>query len=76
MSTTPPQNTIETLAVSSETAAEFIGLQPPSLEKDRREGHLGIPYVKAGRRVIYCLADLKSWLEEQRKIPPSNGKQP
>lgn len=61
------------IAVDSTAAAETIGVKAPTLEKDRRTGHLGIPYVKAGRRVLYCLSDLKSWLEEQKQLPPKNG---
>lgn len=63
----------ETLAVSPSQAAEVIGLQSPTLEKDRRVGHLGIPFVKAGRRVIYRFADLKEWLEERKQLPLKQG---
>ena len=54
---------IDPLAVSEKTAAELLGLSPSSLEKDRAKGHLGVPSTKAGRRVIYQLADLRSWLD-------------
>lgn len=64
---------IEPLALGSGQAAESIGLQPPTLDKDRRQGHLGIPYVRAGRRVLYQLSDLKAWLEEQKQIPIKKG---
>ena len=57
------------LAVAPKAAAEVMGLQQASLTKDRRIGHLGVPYVKAGRRVLYCLADLKTWLENQKINP-------
>jgi hypothetical protein len=60
------------LALSPERAAETIGLKPPTLDKDRREGHLGIPFVKAGRRVLYRLADLQDWLKEHRIEPRVN----
>lgn len=63
----------EPLVLSSKQAAEVIGLQPPTLEKDRREAHLGIPFVRAGRRVIYRFADLKDWLEEQKQTPIKKG---
>ena len=65
--------TTEPLVVDSDAAAETIGLQKASLTKDRRTGHLGIPYVKAGRRVLYCLSDLKTWLEDQRQLPQKTG---
>lgn len=74
MPTVNPKNP-DQIAVDTTTAAETIGVKAPTLEKDRRTGHLGIPYVKAGRRVLYCLSDLKTWLEEQRKIPQKTGDQ-
>lgn len=60
---------IDKLSVSNNQAAELIGIEPPSLEKDRRVGHLGIPYIKAGRRVLYCVDDLKQWLVENKFTP-------
>lgn len=59
----------ETLSVSNYKAAELIGIESPSLDKDRRVGHLGIPYIKAGRRVLYSLADLKDWLDANKCNP-------
>ncbi len=61
--------TTEKLSVSNDEAAELIGIESPSLDKDRRVGHLGIPYVKAGRRVLYSLDDLKGWLDSNRCNP-------
>jgi hypothetical protein len=69
----PLHNPLEPLALTPDKAAETIGLQSPTLDKDRREGHLGIPFVKAGRRVIYQLSDLKAWLEEQKQTPMKKG---
>lgn len=63
-----PINT-EKLSVSNNEAAELIGIEPPSLDKDRRVGHLGIPYVKAGRRVLYSVDDLKEWLDANKSNP-------
>lgn len=67
------QTGIQPLAVSTADAALTLGIQPSTLEKDRREGHLGIPYVKAGRRVIYRLSDLKAWLAANRVMPGAGG---
>ncbi len=64
---------IDQLALSTEQAAAQLGIAPSSLEKDRREAHLGIPYAKASRRVIYRLQDLKDWLEENRYWPSREG---
>ena len=73
MSDKPTPNKNTPLALGSEQAAKTIGLQSPTLDKDRRHGHLGIPYVRAGRRVIYQLSDLKAWLEEQKQTPAKKG---
>jgi hypothetical protein len=62
------------LAVAPDEAANLIGSTESSLEKDRAVGHLGIPYVKAGRRVLYLLTDLKYWLNAHR-VNPGNLKQ-
>lgn len=59
----------ELLAVDSKTAATLLNSTTSSLEKDRASGHLGIPFVKAGRRVIYRLSDLAEWLEENKVVP-------
>ena len=63
------KNLIAPLAVDIPTAAEMLGSTPSSLDKDRAVGHLGVPYVKAGRRVMYRLSDLEAWLEENRTTP-------
>lgn len=63
----------EPLAVDSNTAAILLNSTNSSLEKDRATGHMGVPYVKAGRRVIYRLADLDSWLAANRIVPSSQG---
>ena len=55
--------TTEPLAVATETAADLIDSTESTLEKDRATGHLGIPYVKAGRRVVYRVSDLRDWLK-------------
>ena len=59
----------EPLAGNSKTAANLLNSTDASLEKDRAIGHMGVPYVKAGRRVLYRLADLAGWLESKRIIP-------
>lgn len=64
---------IQILAISTLGAAESLGIQPSTLEKDRVTGRLGVPYSRAGRRVIYQLSDLKAWLEEQKQTPIKKG---
>jgi hypothetical protein len=73
MTHTTKPSIIEPLAIDNDLAAQIINIQPGSLEKDRKNGHLGIPFIKAGRRVIYRLSDLRAWLEENKQIPPSRG---
>lgn len=67
------QSLTDPLAVDSETAANLLNSTNSSLEKDRATGHMGVPYVKAGRRVIYRLADLEKWLTANRIVPSSKG---
>lgn len=62
-------NITEFLSVSSDKAAKLIGVESPSLDKDRRVGHLGIPYIKAGRRVLYSVSDLQTWLSSNKLYP-------
>lgn len=69
---TPPLNTLP-LAVAPQTAAELLRSTESSLEKDRAVGHLGIPYVKAGKRVFYRLSDLDEWLSANRTTPTKQG---
>ena len=63
----------EPLAVDSLTAANLLNSTNSSLEKDRATGHMGVPYVRAGRRVVYRLADLDSWLMANRIVPSNQG---
>ena len=68
-----PSRTLSTntrpLSVAPHTAANLLGSTESSLEKDRATGHMGVPYVKAGRRVIYRLADLDEWLKANQITP-------
>lgn len=71
-SLTPSPNT-QPLAVTPQEAATLLGSTESSLEKDRAIGHLGIPYIKAGKRVIYRLSDLDAWLAANRTTPTKRG---
>ena len=62
------------LAVDPNQAAALLNSTDASLEKDRAIGHMGVPYVRAGRRVIYRLADLAGWLESNRIVPCSRAR--
>ena len=70
---TNTQNPTTPLGVNSETAANLLNSTNSSLEKDRATGHMGVPYIRAGRRVIYRLADLDAWLTANRIVPSSEG---
>ena len=59
-------------AVNDKTAAELICSSTSSLEKDRAIGHLGVPYVKAGRRILYRLCDLETWLNANTVVTANN----
>lgn len=59
----------EEWTVNSPTAAKLLNSTNASLEKDRAKGHLGIPYAKVGRRVVYRLSDLNAWLNGNLVIP-------
>jgi sorbitol-specific phosphotransferase system component IIBC len=59
----------EALAVNTSTAAALIDSTEATLEKDRATGHLGVPFVRAGRRIIYPIADLNAWLNANRVVP-------
>jgi hypothetical protein len=65
------------VAVTEYVAARRLGLSVDTLRRDRRTGHLGIPYIKLGEGkrglVRYDLVDLDRFLEgkKQRTAPPA-----
>ena len=60
---------IRPLAADPSQAATLLISTYSSLEKDRATGHMGIPYVKSGRKVIYRHSDLDTWLEANWVAP-------
>ncbi len=44
-------------------AAEALGIKPATLEADRVQNRLGIPYIKLGRLVRYRASDLNAFVE-------------
>jgi hypothetical protein len=64
------------VAVNEHVAARRLGLSVDTLRRDRRLGHLGIPFIKLGTGkhgvVRYDLADLDRFLEtkKRRTLPP------
>jgi hypothetical protein len=65
------------VAVSEYVAARRLGLSVDTLRRDRRLGHLGIPFIKYGAgkhgTVRYDLVDLDRWVEtkKQRRVAPA-----
>lgn len=52
-------------------AAQYLALAVPTLEKDRVTGELQIPYIKAGRAVVYDTAALDAWLAARSRTNTS-----
>jgi len=55
--------------LTTQQAAEFLGVSPGSLEVWRCTKRYGIPYLKVGSRVRYRRADLERWLESRVVSP-------
>lgn len=58
-------------SLSPKSAAIYIGLSEQTLRKQRSVGHQQgrmpqVPYLRAGRRVLYLVEDLDRWLEALR----------
>ena len=68
------------VAVTERVAARRLGLSVDTLRRDRRTGHLGIPYIKLGEGkrglVRYDLVDLDKFLEGKKRRTPPPAPQP
>ena len=67
----PLPNPVRPRGVSEADAATILGLSVSTLRKSRmngvRERHVPpVPFVRAGRRVIYLLEDLENWIQVHR----------
>lgn len=59
---------INSLLLTPEVAADRLGVSIFLLRKDRKTRHLGIPFVRVGKRLVrYRPTDLDAWLEQQAK---------
>lgn len=56
--------------VDERGASPFVGLSPATLRTLRSRGG-GPPYAKVGKRVVYRVADLRSWLA--RRVVSQDG---
>lgn len=52
--------------VKQDVAAPYVCLSEATLEADRANGKLGIPFFRVGRAVIYDLDELDAWLAARR----------
>ena len=52
--------------LNNREAADFIGVQPHTLETWRTVKRYAIPYTKVGGKVYYFAEDLLAWLESRR----------
>lgn len=57
--------------LSNDQAADFLNLSPRTLEKLRVVGG-GPVFSKLGRRVVYALEDLQSWVAAKRRASTSD----
>ncbi len=57
--------------LSSDDAADYIGVQPQTLAVWRSVGRYGIPFYKVGRLPKYDRADLDAWLESRKQTQTS-----
>jgi predicted DNA-binding transcriptional regulator AlpA len=59
----------EKLAYSPEELSKLISVSEETLYKDRVHGHLGIPFVKMGSRVVYPKSKVEEWLVNSSVTP-------
>lgn len=50
-------------------AAEYLSLSDATLTKDRWSRLLGIPFIRAGRAILYDRDDLDQWLRNNKVNP-------
>jgi excisionase family DNA binding protein len=54
-------------------AADYLGLQPSTLEADVTRSRLRIPFYRLGSRVYYRKSDLDHWLESKCRCDMDEG---
>jgi hypothetical protein len=52
--------------LNNREAADFIGMQPHTLETWRAAKRYPIPYTKVGGKVFYFAEDLIEWLQSRK----------
>lgn len=53
---------------SEGAAARFIGVSVMTLRRDRRDGRLGIPFIRIGGRVLYPRGPLEKWNADHTRV--------
>ena len=61
----PKATRTESEMLTTEQAAEYLGLKPQTLATWRSTGRYSIPFVKVGRNTRYRKADLEEFLEQR-----------
>lgn len=62
---------MEPNALTSKTAAGYIGMSESWLRKTRMEGNPdGPPFCKIGKACRYLISDLDAWLLDRRHVIP------
>lgn len=65
---------METRYMKTKQAADYTGISVATLNKDRGAKLLGIPFIRAGRAILYDKQDLDQWLESRKEYQmPING---
>src|SRR5579883_486964 len=63
--------TLQEQILTPEDVSKLLGVAEATLADWRSQRH-GPAYVKAGRKVIYLLRDLESWMERQKQHGTTN----
>ena len=59
-----------TLLMNEEDAAKMLSISPRKHWGLRDDGE--IAYVKSGRSVRYAVADLKAWIQQNKRLPTAS----
>jgi hypothetical protein len=62
----------ESRRLKTKEAAQYLGLGESTLEKDRVLGLMKIPFIKAGRAVIYDTRALDEWMASRQRLSTSD----
>lgn len=54
--------------LTSEQAAQYLGLKASTLAVWRSNGRYQIPFIKIGSKVLYLQRDLDHWIASRRQL--------